>query len=60
MKKFQATLDGQEVLVLEVSLEQEKALIAVDKKLKVIPLRNLDLTVKQFLQLKLGVRDDVN
>jgi hypothetical protein len=67
MRKFQAKLDGQDVIVLEVSMEKEKALVAITPpgpglpaKLKVVPLDSLDLSIQQLTQLRIGVRDDVN
>ena len=60
MKKFQAKLKGEDVLVLEVSIDQEKALVVLNSKLKVVPLDQLDLSVSQLFALKLGVRNDIN
>jgi hypothetical protein len=67
MRKFQAKLDGQDVIVLEVNMDKEKALVAVSPatkdeaaKLKVVALDSLDLSIQQLTQLRLGVRDDVN
>lgn len=66
MKKFHATLKGQEVLVLEVSLDKERALVAIPSKdggpsrLKVVPLGELDLDTRQLFILRMGIRDDVN
>jgi hypothetical protein len=52
--------------VLEVSMETEKALVALPckdggpSKLKIIRLDDLDLDTRQLFILRMGVRDDVN